>query len=123
MKDYESYLKVFYRKRYIKKNVITKYAFATRVGYIPNNPNKVNQDSYILVPGIQGPEVGYKHFFGVCDGHGSNGHHASGLIKEQLPQIFKKALQSTPDDKGYEKAFIESFLECDDMLDKQQKTQ
>jgi hypothetical protein len=26
----------------IEKNVITKYAFATRVGYIPNNPNKVN---------------------------------------------------------------------------------
>ena len=92
LKDYENYLKVFYRRRYIKKNVITKYAFATRVGYIPSNAGKVNQDSYILVPGIQGPEVGYKHFFGVCDGHGSNGHHASAQIKEQLPEIFKKAL-------------------------------
>ena len=26
----------------IERNVITKYAFATRVGFIPNNPNKVN---------------------------------------------------------------------------------
>ena len=26
----------------IERNVITKYAFATRVGYIPNNPGKIN---------------------------------------------------------------------------------
>jgi hypothetical protein len=26
----------------VERNVITKYAFATRVGFIPNNPNKVN---------------------------------------------------------------------------------
>lgn len=30
------------------KNVVTKFAFATRVGYIPNNPYKTNQDSFIL---------------------------------------------------------------------------
>ena len=27
---------------YIKRNVVTKYAFATRVGFVPNNPYKVN---------------------------------------------------------------------------------
>ena len=27
---------------FIPKNVVTKYAFATRVGYVPNNPAKVN---------------------------------------------------------------------------------
>ena len=27
---------------YIRKNTVTKYAFATRVGYIPMNPGKVN---------------------------------------------------------------------------------
>jgi hypothetical protein len=26
----------------IQKNVVTKYAFATRVGYMPHNPAKVN---------------------------------------------------------------------------------
>lgn len=36
----------------IPKNVVTKYAFATRVGYVPNNPAKVNQDSFILCPNI-----------------------------------------------------------------------
>ena len=33
-------------------NILTKFAFATRVGYIPNNPYKVNQDAYILSPNI-----------------------------------------------------------------------
>ena len=37
---------------FIPKNVVTKYAFATRVGYVPNNPAKVNQDSFILCPNI-----------------------------------------------------------------------
>ena len=36
------YLKNYYKKRTIQRNVITKYAFATRVGFIPNNPSKVN---------------------------------------------------------------------------------
>jgi serine/threonine protein phosphatase PrpC len=55
---------------YIKKNTVTKYAFATRVGYIPMNPSKVNQDSYILSPCIESFKKNYRHMFGVCDGHG-----------------------------------------------------
>ena len=88
--EYDNYLKKFFRKRYIPKNVITKYAFATRVGFIPNNPGKVNQDSYILVPGVEGPSLNYKHMFGVCDGHGSSGHMASTYIKEELNLLIKK---------------------------------
>jgi serine/threonine protein phosphatase PrpC len=49
-------------------NVVTKFAFATRVGYIPGNPYKVNQDAFILAPNIlKHPAT---HYFGVCDGHG-----------------------------------------------------
>jgi len=53
---------------FIERNVITKYAFATRVGFVPNNPNKVNQDSFILSPNMN--SANYRHYFGVCDGHG-----------------------------------------------------
>jgi len=35
---------------------------------IPNNPNKVNQDSFILVPNMN--NCNFRHYFGVCDGHG-----------------------------------------------------
>ena len=67
----------------IERNVITKYAFATRVGFIPNNPNKVNQDSFILSPNLNG--CNFRHYFGVCDGHGQMGKEASHFIKLRLP--------------------------------------
>lgn len=64
------------------KNCIRKFAFATRVGFHPNNPNKVNQDAYILQPNIQGlPQV---HLFGVCDGHGQFGRNVSSFVKVAL---------------------------------------
>jgi len=72
---------------YIKRNVVTKYAFATRVGYLPNNPNKVNQDSFILQPNVN--KSPYCHMFGVCDGHGSNGRDASQFIKSKLPYFIE----------------------------------
>ena len=72
-----------FKNQYIRRNVITKYAFATRVGFIPNSSSKVNQDNYILSPCIQGSTVNnFRHFFGVCDGHGQNGHKVSQFIKE-----------------------------------------
>lgn len=86
-----------HEKFFIPKNVVTKYAFATRVGYIPMNPNKVNQDTYILGPCIEGPENNSKHMFGVNDGHGQFGHHVSGYIKEGLLEIVKGMLAK---DKG-----------------------
>ena len=36
------------------KNIVTKFAFATRMGYIPNNPYKTNQDAFILAPNLLG---------------------------------------------------------------------
>jgi hypothetical protein len=74
----------------IERNVITKYAFATRVGFIPNNPNKVNQDSFILSPNLNG--CNFRHYFGVCDGHGQNGKEASHFIKLRLPQLIGKSI-------------------------------
>lgn len=67
-------------------NVITKFAFATTVGFIPGNPHKQNQDSFALSPNMGG--VQGLHFFAVCDGHGLNGHHVSAYIKERLPSIY-----------------------------------
>jgi hypothetical protein len=68
--EFETEKLVLHQSKYIQRNVITKYAFATRVGFVPNHAGKVNQDSYILTPQIEGLEANFKHFFGVCDGHG-----------------------------------------------------
>ena len=71
------------------KNCVRKFAFATRVGFHPHNPNKVNQDSYILAPNVQGlPAL---HIFGICDGHGQFGRDVSNYVKVALPnQIERK---------------------------------
>lgn len=110
---------------YIPKNVVTKYAFATRVGYIPMNPHKVNQDTYILGPCIEGPENNSKHMFGVNDGHGQFGHHVSGYIKEGLLEIVKGMLEKDKTshlkdqsalEKEYEDLLQSAFLKCDQRL-------
>ncbi len=46
-----------------KLNIVTKFAFATRVGHSPTNPHKVNQDSFILAPNIL--NIQSMHYFGV----------------------------------------------------------
>ena len=56
-----------------------KFAFATRIGFAPNNPDKVNQDSFILAPNLQDQPA--LHLFGVCDGHGEHGRDASTFVK------------------------------------------
>lgn len=34
----------------LSTNCVTKFAFATKTGMAPSNPNKVNQDNWITVP-------------------------------------------------------------------------
>jgi hypothetical protein len=78
-------------------NIVTKFAFATRVGYIPNNPYKVNQDAYILAPNIM--KLPAFHYFGVCDGHGQNGKEVSGYVKQRLPVLLESLVKTHGDDK------------------------
>ena len=57
----------------------------------PGSPPKVNQDIY-FIRSKEGPE---RHYFGVCDGHGANGHLVSGFLKTNLPDVFMSILQSS----------------------------
>ena len=74
-------------------NIVTKFAFATRVGHYPNNPYKVNQDAFILAPNILNMQS--MHYFGVCDGHGQNGKDVSSMIKQKLPSYLEQNLYSS----------------------------
>lgn len=71
-------------------NIVTKFAFATRVGYQPSNPGKVNQDAFILAPNILNRQS--MHYFGVCDGHGQYGKDVSSIIKQKLPALLEENL-------------------------------
>jgi len=60
-------------------NCVTKFSFATKTGFSPKNPNKVNQDSYLVMPHLG--EYRRTHFFAVADGHGVFGKEASEFVK------------------------------------------
>lgn len=58
------------------------------MGYHPHNPNKVNQDQYVLAPNVQGlPSL---HLFGICDGHGQFGREVSSFVKVALAAEIEK---------------------------------
>jgi len=65
-------------------SVVGKWNFATRQGYIPGNPGKVNQDAYICVEKLLTDTA--MSLFAVCDGHGLYGHEVSGYLKNRLPK-------------------------------------
>ena len=48
-----------------------------------NGMRKINQDSFIAHTNFGKKKDRY--YFGVCDGHGMNGHFVSGFVKETLP--------------------------------------
>lgn len=93
-------------------NIVTKFAFATRVGYIPNNPYKENQDNFLLNPNLL--KLPACHFFGVCDGHGQNGKHVSGFIKKRLPVLVEQGITKHGDHK---QSLTDAFISVNTELD------
>jgi serine/threonine protein phosphatase PrpC len=89
-----------------EKNVVTKFAFATRGGFQPQNPRKVNQDAFLLAPNMLHHNA--LHLFGICDGHGQYGHLVSAFIKKHLPSQLENQIH--PNSKSIPEALISSFL-------------
>ena len=55
------------------------------------NPDKENQDQFIIEPILEGHRD--IHLFGVCDGHGVYGREVSAFIKATLPLYLKKNIR------------------------------
>ena len=68
---------------YTPQSIVAKYSHRTREGYIPENPNKVNQDAYFECAGL-GANFDIS-LFGVCDGHGAFGHYVSACLLYTSP--------------------------------------
>jgi serine/threonine protein phosphatase PrpC len=51
---------------------------------------KPNQDSFISVKSLAG--IDGLWMFGVCDGHGVNGHLVSDFVKKNLPRIISSQI-------------------------------
>lgn len=74
---------------------MTKFAFATKTGYSPKNPNKTNQDSFLVLPHLG--EYRRTHFFAVADGHGINGKLVSEYVKSMLAKEVEQSIKYTFD--------------------------
>mmetsp|Transcript_11497 Transcript_11497/g.28314 ORF Transcript_11497/g.28314 Transcript_11497/m.28314 type:complete len:349 (-) Transcript_11497:149-1195(-) len=64
-----------------------KCGVRTRKGKVPGNPNKVNQDRFIVKWGLKG--VQDVALFGAFDGHGPQGHVISQYVVDNLPKYLE----------------------------------
>jgi serine/threonine protein phosphatase PrpC len=87
--------------------VFSRYAAVSKVGFVPFNPHKVNQDRACKVLNFANDEE--KVFFGVFDGHGSVGHDVSQFVSSKLPGFLmkEKTLESDP-----AQALSDAFVAC-----------
>lgn len=87
------------------------WAQLSRVGYVPFNQGKVNQDRPFIVTPFQDDDS--KALFGVFDGHGSLGHEVSQWVIENLGKIVSKQANL---DTQTEAALSKAFVDCNTTL-------
>jgi len=95
----------------VTSKVIGKTASITKTGYVPFNPNKVNQDRFCEIINFGQDEN--KALFGVFDGHGAKGHEVSQFVATELPQhiLSQKELDENPVE-----CITKAFLDCNAVL-------
>lgn len=59
----------------------------------------------------------FRHYFGVCDGHGQNGREVSNFLKMRLPVLMAKGIASNPN--NIPEAFRSSYVSANTELDHQ----
>ena len=95
----------------VTMKLIKEMCHLSRVGYSGEGVKKVNQDIFFVYENFN--DNPNHLYLGVCDGHGSLGHLASGYLKQNLPvnmdKDFKKYLiQNIPVKKIIEDVFIDT---------------
>ena len=64
------------------------YSCLSKVGYIPYNPGKVNQDRALEVLRFNGSDS--QALFAVFDGHGALGHEVSTFLTQEIPRQIQR---------------------------------
>ncbi|CAN1324500.1 Probable protein phosphatase 2C 35 [Linum perenne] len=91
-------------------NFRLQYSVLTQRGYYPDQPDKENEDSFVIKTQLQGnPDI---HFFGVFDGHGQFGAPCSNFVKNRLVEILENDATLSDDPiEAYNSAFSRTNLE------------
>jgi len=69
-------------------NSIAKWVYKSKRGSVNGKYKHYNQDAFILTPKFGG--VKGQYIFGVCDGHGKNGHDVAGFLQQKIPEFMAK---------------------------------
>jgi serine/threonine protein phosphatase PrpC len=92
-----------------------RYVYVSQRGFYPNDPNKANQDSYVVCESFLGDVS--TNLFGIFDGHGSEGDLCSFNAADEVPKNLVKVLNKqgglaaidTPKlNDCYTKAFVDT---------------
>ena len=95
-------------------NSVTRAGFKSRVGSIKGKPKLKNQDSVIIQANLM--KIRGQYLFGVCDGHGQNGHLISEHIKDNFSNILQLHLPHEPNSDSAKNALIQATLKMEDSL-------
>ena len=99
---------------------MSKYAVCNRKGFAIDKKDKTNQDTFVSIENFMMKD---RYLFGVCDGHGVNGHFVSEFVKEILPEnieyclIKNKALKKSTKnvvENSLRESFIKTSKELED---------
>jgi serine/threonine protein phosphatase PrpC len=97
------------------KRVYKSFYSISKVGYVPFNPSKVNQDRACEVAPFGRAKD--KAFFAVFDGHGQYGHNVSQYVASTLPKfILRQRDLDKTDPRSTVKALTAAFVACNHEL-------
>ena len=105
-----------------------RYGFVTQRGFYPDEPNKANQDQFLIVNDFC--QIPGDTLFSVFDGHGKEGDICSLFAKAHLPVQMAKDIQASKGgqkegcdltSQRYQAACLKSHVETNKMMHRSQK--
>lgn len=87
----------------VKSLGVYEFGARSNKGHVPYNPDKVNQDRFVIKLNLGGNAD--THLYGVFDGHGEYGHYVSSFVKNTLPTHLERHADLTT---NTEKAILEA---------------
>jgi serine/threonine protein phosphatase PrpC len=96
-----------------------KYVYVSQRGFYPSDPNKANQDSYLICESLLGDHS--CNLFGIFDGHGAFGDLCSHYAADETPKQLVKAMNkhgglTSLDGDKFNTIYTKAFVETDRML-------
>ena len=92
--------------------ITLRYSCLSQRGYYPESPKKANQDSFKIIPNFD--DCADQIYFGVYDGHGTDGDKCSRYVRDQVEAELKRQMAKHPND--FKMAYCDTYLRINNMM-------